>query len=106
MSEAVYLRKPMLSVPVGGQFEQVLNARYLEREGYGLYAPELTPEWLGRFLEELPDFDRRLAGYTQDGNREILAKLDSLLDQVAAGRGEGPEDIREPPSLEAPRFNE
>src|SRR4051812_17973597 len=30
MSEAVYLHKPMLSIPVEGQFEQVLNARYLE----------------------------------------------------------------------------
>ena len=30
MGEAVYLRRPMLAVPVGGQFEQVLNARYLE----------------------------------------------------------------------------
>jgi uncharacterized protein (TIGR00661 family) len=33
MGEAVYLHKPMLAVPVGRQFEQVLNARYL-REGF------------------------------------------------------------------------
>ena len=33
MGEAVYLRRPMLAVPVGGQFEQVLNARYLEARG-------------------------------------------------------------------------
>ncbi len=106
MGEAVYLHKPMLSIPVGGQFEQVLNARYLEREGYGLYAPELTEEWLRRFLDDLPSFERRLAGYHQDGNRDLFARLDSLLDQVAAGRGEGPEDLQEPPSLEAPRFSE
>ena len=36
MGEAVYLHKPMLAVPLGGQFEQVLNARYLEAEGYGV----------------------------------------------------------------------
>ena len=42
MGEAVYLRRPMLAMPIGGQFEQVLNARYLEAEGYGLGADELT----------------------------------------------------------------
>src|SRR5690606_25329441 len=28
MGEAVYLRKPMLAIPLAGQFEQMLNARY------------------------------------------------------------------------------
>ena len=86
MGEAVYLRRPMLAVPVGGQFEQVLNARYLEREGYGLAADELTAQRLGAFLERLPDFERKLAGYNQDGNSELLAKLDDLLLQAAASR--------------------
>ena len=36
MGEAVYLHKPMLAVPLAGQFEQILNGRYLEREGYGM----------------------------------------------------------------------
>ena len=31
LSECVYLHKPALSLPVAGQFEQTLNARYLER---------------------------------------------------------------------------
>ena len=86
MGEAVYLRRPMLAVPVGGQFEQVLNARYLEAEGYGLGADELTSERLSEFLERLPDFERRLAGYNQQGNVELLAKLDDLLQQAAASR--------------------
>ena len=43
MSEAVYLGKPMLAMPLFGQFEQALNSRYLEREGYGVAATELTP---------------------------------------------------------------
>jgi uncharacterized protein (TIGR00661 family) len=86
MGEAVYLRRPMLAVPVVGQFEQVLNARYLEREGYGLCADALTEERLGQFLERIPDCERKLASYTQDGNRDLLEALDrSLL--AAANRG-------------------
>ncbi|HCF57573.1 MAG TPA: teichoic acid biosynthesis protein [Myxococcales bacterium] len=106
MSEAVYLHKPMLALPVGGQFEQVLNARYLEEEGFGLYAPTLTDEALERFLPMVARCSDKLAGYRQDGNRALLAKLDELLEQVAAGRGLAPEAIEEPPSIEAPRFTE
>jgi len=104
MGEAVYLRKPMLSIPVGGQFEQVLNARYLEQMGYGLYSPSLTSDILKRFLLQLPFFEEKLAGYSQDGNKLLLAKVDELLEQVAAGQASAPN--AEPPSLEAPRFEE
>ena len=86
MGEAVYLRRPMLAIPVGGQFEQVLNARYLEAEGYGVAADELTADRLGAFLERIPDFERKLAGYSQHGNTELLARLDDLLVQAAASR--------------------
>ena len=33
MGEAVYLHKPMLAVPIAKQFEQVMNARYLQKLG-------------------------------------------------------------------------
>ena len=35
MSEAVYLRKPFLALPLAGQFEQEMNSRYLAQLGYG-----------------------------------------------------------------------
>jgi uncharacterized protein (TIGR00661 family) len=85
MGEAVYLRRPMLAIPVKKQLEQVLNARYLEAEGYGLAAEELTSERLGAFVERLPDFERKLAGYRQDGNADLLAALEAGIATVTAG---------------------
>jgi uncharacterized protein (TIGR00661 family) len=85
MGEAVFLRKPMLSVPLKGQFEQVLNARYLEAEGYGLAAPAIDSSTLRRFLDRLPELEDNLAGYTQDDNRELHTTLDGLLDRAEAG---------------------
>jgi uncharacterized protein (TIGR00661 family) len=86
MGEAVYLRKPMLAVPLGRQFEQVLNARYLEREGYGRYAETLDdPATVHAFIEAIPACEAKLAGYVQDGNREILGAVDEFLDKAAAG---------------------
>jgi hypothetical protein len=66
----------MLAIPVKKQFEQVLNARYLEAEGYGLAADDITSERLGAFVERLPDFESNLAGYRQDGNTALLAALE------------------------------
>ncbi|MBC8133612.1 MAG: teichoic acid biosynthesis protein [Deltaproteobacteria bacterium] len=86
MGEAVYLRRPMLVVPVRKQFEQVLNARYLEAEGYGMGVDEVDAANLGRFLERLPDFQTKLAGYSQDGNTKILAALEEGLASAAASR--------------------
>jgi uncharacterized protein (TIGR00661 family) len=85
MGEAVYLHKPMLSVPVRGQIEQVLNARYLERAGYGRAADEVDAATLGDFLQALPAMQARLAGYAQDGNRAAFEALDGLLDRAASG---------------------
>jgi uncharacterized protein (TIGR00661 family) len=79
MGEAVYLGRPMLALPVKQQFEQLLNARYLEREGFGLAADALDAETLGRFIEGLPTFERALARYRQDGNADLLGALDGSL---------------------------
>ena len=90
MSEAVYLGKPMLAVPVKRQFEQILNARYLERLGYGVAAEAIDDAVLGGFLERLPDLERGLAGYHQDGNRELLAKLDETIARAVEPAAFGP----------------
>ncbi len=80
MGEAVYLRKPMLAVPVAKQFEQILNARYLALLGYGSEAEDVAePGVIDRFLAKIPDHDRALTGYAQDGNREILEAVDRWL---------------------------
>jgi len=87
MSEAVYLHKPMLSVPIGGQFEQVMNALYLEKLNYGMYAKSLEGDVLQQFLERVPGCAKSLASYTQDGNRTMLSSLDAQLAAAAQKKG-------------------
>jgi uncharacterized protein (TIGR00661 family) len=87
LSEAVYLHKPVLAVPVGKQFEQILNARYVESLHYGAAAEEVTGDTLGAFLERVPEYTRALSTYRQNGNAQILAALDGLLDAVAERSG-------------------
>ncbi|MFW5876203.1 MAG: MJ1255/VC2487 family glycosyltransferase [Myxococcota bacterium] len=85
MGEAVYLHKPILSVPITGQFEQILNARYLQHEGYGHHAKRLDATTLGRFLDDVPRCEDHLARYHQDGNQHLFHALDAHLDRAAAG---------------------
>ena len=95
ISEAVYLGKPMMCSPLRGQFEQLMNARYLEREGYGICAQTMDERSLERFLERLDEIHERLEAYEQHGNREALdgdrdtgdgAGADSRRDRVRARR--------------------
>ena len=84
MGEAVFLHKPMLALPLERQFEQWLNAQYLEREGYGMCTLTLDdPGVLPAFLERIPDCAAKLASYTQTDNSELLAAVDAFLHRAA-----------------------
>jgi uncharacterized protein (TIGR00661 family) len=85
MSECVYLHKPLLSVPVQGQIEQVVNGRYLQAEGYGRTANHIDDTTLREFLAAIPSCEDRLANYHQDANRVLFDTLTTLLDRAAAG---------------------
>jgi uncharacterized protein (TIGR00661 family) len=87
MGEAVFLHKPMLTTPLDNQFEQMVNARYLEHEGYGMWTTGFDDaSVLPRFLERVPDHARALERYQQDGNRELLGAVDGFLHEL---RGPG-----------------
>ena len=83
VSEVVYLRKPMLALPLAGQFEQEMNARYLERLGYGMAATALDEPSLKRFLDGESGHAEALAGYKQDGNRDTFAAVDRFIEDAA-----------------------
>lgn len=79
ISESIYLKKPILSIPVKGQFEQVLNAIYLEKLGYGEFHEELDLDIVKQFLSKLNTYDDTLESYNHDGNKAILKELDNLI---------------------------
>jgi len=79
VSEALHLGKPYLAVPVSHQFEQVFNAYWVEKSGYGAYWDELNKERIEAFLYNLPHYRQALAQYPRPGNRSLFAKLDSLI---------------------------
>ncbi len=87
IGEALYLGKPILSVPVVNQYEQVLNARYLEELGYGLAAERIEGDLLRLFLGEAHKYQGRVARHRQDGNRELHQVVDRQLEAFAEQAG-------------------
>jgi len=79
MSEALYLGKPVLSLPLRHQGEQELNAAYLAELGLGRALRALDPGAIRQFaraaLERQP---ARIAA----GNQRALATIDHLLEEV------------------------
>ena len=87
MTEAIHLGKPYLAMPMGGQFEQELNAILLADLAYGKNGREMTGESIGDFLYHLPEYKDRLGQYVGEDNHRIEAKLDDLLaDDCALAR--------------------
>ena len=83
VTEALHLGKPYLAVPVKHQFEQIFNAHWLAKMGYGAYWEELNKERVESFLYNLPLYREKLADYPRQGNSALLAKLDNLIGEYA-----------------------
>jgi uncharacterized protein (TIGR00661 family) len=84
MSEAVHLGRPMLSVPVKKQFEQILNGRYLEKLGFGLTSDDVTADKVAELLARADEFERNLAATPRPGHAETLASLEAVLARAVA----------------------
>jgi uncharacterized protein (TIGR00661 family) len=79
ISEALYLGKPYLAWPVKHQFEQVFNAYYVDKMGYGAYWDDLNKERVESFLFNLDSYRENLAKYPKKDNAELFAKLDEWI---------------------------
>jgi uncharacterized protein (TIGR00661 family) len=84
ISEALHLGKPYLATPVHGQFEQLMNARYLQHLGYGLEDSALDEFGVRAFLAQLPRFEENLAGYHRKANAEVFEQLRVQLEGAVA----------------------
>ncbi len=80
-SEALYYGKPVLSIPFQGAFEQVLNAFYLERLGYGQGLTSFPPEkdFMAGFEAHLGDFRQAISQSESCGNEEVYALVGEFI---------------------------
>jgi uncharacterized protein (TIGR00661 family) len=83
MGEAVHLHVPMLSIPIQGQYEQELNARYLQRLGYGRQADVVDADVIADFIVAAPEMQHALERYVPRDNSMLFGCLDELVRHIA-----------------------
>lgn len=79
IGEALYLNKPVLSIPVKKQFEQEINAYYLEKLGYGKCADRISAKIAEEFILNLGLYKKNLKKYKKEDNSKILNEIERLL---------------------------
>jgi uncharacterized protein (TIGR00661 family) len=97
MGEAVHLHVPMLSIPIQGQYEQELNARYLQKLGYGRHAAAVDADVIRAFVDDAPTMQHALERYVPRDNQMLFTCLDELLRAVALD--EPPPEALQSPAL-------
>ena len=81
ISEALYLKKPYLAVPLQGQFEQILNAIVLKKSGFGNYTLNLTEKDINDFFKKIKTYKKNLKNYKTNPN-EIFEVLNKVMDTI------------------------
>ena len=82
MTEALYLNKPVLTIPVKKQFEQIINAIYLEKAGYGVHLERTNKIQMELFLSNLHRYEENLKNYPREDNSKILKKINDLAHKL------------------------
>ena len=79
ISEALYLKKPYLAIPIKKQAEQMINAHYLEEFGYGREMIKNNAKEIKDFIRNIPEFKKNLTKYKEKNEMAIFRKLDQLI---------------------------
>ena len=79
ISEALYLGKPIISIPVKKQFEQEFNAFCVEKQGFGIATNNFLLESLELFESNLERYYKNLSSFKGWRDDDFKAKLNSLI---------------------------
>lgn len=81
ISEAIFMKKPLLVLPLHGHFEQQINAIFLKESGFGDYSENLSEEKLSSFLDNLYNYNKKLKNFNID-SKKLMSVLDKLIKDI------------------------
>ncbi len=82
ITESIYLKKPVLSQPVKGQFEQALNAYYLQKLGYGGFCEKVTSKNIESFVDSLSEYRKNLQKIHWRNTKILVNKIDNAISMM------------------------
>lgn len=83
ISEGIYLKKPIYSIPALKNFEQILNGFYVEKLGYGEMHKRLTSYTVKSFVNNLETYKNNLKSFEITDNLEILKDIEESIQKYS-----------------------
>jgi len=80
ITEAIYLQKPIYTIPAIGNFEQLLNAFYVDKLAYGEMHEKITKTSLKKFLSNLKQYQNNLSNIDRTDNKGIIKELEKSIE--------------------------
>ncbi len=81
LSEALFLQKPIFSIPIKRQFEQIINGHYLNKLQYGMAVKDITKENLKEFLRKKEEYRKKMKKIKWEGNRLLFGVLQRVIEE-------------------------
>ena len=83
LTESIYLKKPILCMPIKGQIEQELNAYYIQKKGYGLSKKNINEKTINKFLTNLKTYEKSLKKINFS-NKKIIKTIKRSINEVTS----------------------
>ena len=83
LTEAIYLKKPIFSIPLKGHVEQELNAFYIQKEGFGLRAEEVNKKTIKEFIQNLKKYKNNLKSVKFTNQKTIKTILKEIHNSIS-----------------------
>jgi len=90
ISEALYLKKPIFCLPIRHQYEQLFNAKCVERMGVGVSHQKFLEEDFQAFLANLGSFQESLQHYDPGNQEETLSRIEQELQYAIRKKSKSP----------------
>jgi uncharacterized protein (TIGR00661 family) len=84
LSEALFLQKPIFSLPIQNQFEQVMNAKFIQQLGAGEYHKKMDLRNLVTFFQKLKQYQKNLQSYNPGNQQETLDRIEQEIQQLTS----------------------
>lgn len=82
MSESIFLGKPVLGIPIEGQFEMIMNCTYLNRFGYGDFVEKITPGAVKHFIDRSGEYRQNLLKFDRPDNSESFRLIEEKIEEL------------------------
>jgi uncharacterized protein (TIGR00661 family) len=82
ITEAIYYKKPIYSVPVKNQFEQISNSYYLEKLGFGEKHDSLNYDDLNKFLQNIKKYKKKLKKHKYKDKKIFFKYLEKTIKKL------------------------